>query len=96
METILVLLGLAVAQPLNTVTGTCHHPHREPTRCIMQEHRFGQRYVTDGQAVYGLRPIWFGGIYSVNKDHMHLRTDTCSVKDRDLVCLKTVVFISDK
>jgi len=96
IEALLLALGLSYQPGVNNIPGTCHVLHSEPVPCLMQEQPFGIRYVTDGQSVYTFRPIFFGGYYDVSKNHEPWRGDTCTVRDSDIICHKTLVFISDK
>lgn len=96
LEALLLSMGWTYVQNLNSIAGSCHGLSERSVPCLMQEQPYGIRYVTDGESVYQFRPVWIDGTYSVYKDGEYYRSDKCSPKDANHVCLKTFTFISNK
>ena len=94
MLELMLLLGLAVDPEAETITGTCRGLQEKPVPCLLQEHPYGIKYVTDGEVVYQFRPVWWG-VYDMSINGKPYKAASCSPKENDLICTNTFTFISD-
>ena len=94
MGFILLLLGLTTQPNSAVYDGLCLSEQKSPVYCEMQHQPYGIKYVTNGESVYQLRPVFWGGIYSVSKDGSPLTGDHCKIRNNDIYCLNTIIFIT--
>ena len=92
---LLLLFGYTTTQDVAHIYGICKGISEAPVPCVMKEQPFGVKYVTDGESVYQLRPVFWGGFYSVSKDGSPLMGDQCKTRNNDIYCHNTVIFITN-
>jgi len=98
LEFISLLLGYPQYNPDYAVytTGVCRESNQRSVPCVMKEQPFGVRYISDYHSTWRIRTVFFGGhseILHIGGDGFH---DVCKIRDKDIYCLNSIVFLADE
>ena len=97
LTTLLLLFGYTTTtQEVDHIEGMCRGISEAPVPCVMQEHPFGVKYITDYNTVYKLRPVFWGGHYTIRTQTGEYASDVCIMRDKDIYCKRTLIFIQNE
>ena len=97
LEFLALLLGYGYIPNSPLIEGVCRRATDSvDVPCVMQKQPFGMRYVTDYQAIYTVRPVFFGGHSEIRYNNRPLSHDLCIMRGDDIYCDNTITFISGR
>lgn len=94
--TLLLLFGYTTTSDAVYIEGMCRGISDAPVPCIMLEQPFGIKYITDYKTVYQLRPVFWGGHYSIRTQDGQFTSDVCTIRNKDIYCKRTLIFIQNE